>query len=266
MNESVQMSLESWLNEVYSMARPECPPRELLHRLAIRDLSAVQRERLEEHLSGCRECAAEHDMAVLYERDAVDHLDAGKIAEIVAGLEAESPVRTGASPHRNGSQEGTRHPVPGWAAWPHELPTWQVAAAAALLIGLTVATWPRPPALPAAHETTLRGTTVQAISPQDDVVVSPSSFVWHPYPNATTYRVRLLRVDDTVLWEGIASGSRIDLPTAVTESLQALVRYDWTIEALNETGALVATSGLQHFRILPADARLPQLEPNDHDE
>lgn len=253
MREDKQLSLESWLTRIHAMRRPECPPPESLHRFAIQDLTAVQRKRLQEHLSECRECAAEHDMAMLFERNARSHADADEVAEIVARLEAESPVRPGARSRRPGGQAGVRPPRAGWFTWPSTLPAWQLAAGAAVVVVLAVATWPRPPTLPAAHETTLRGTTVRTISPRDDVAVSPTVFTWHPHPDATTYRVQLMGVDDTVLWEGLATGGRIDVPAATSANLQPLVRYVWTVEGLNEAGALVAASGPQRFRILGAD-------------
>lgn len=252
MSENNQLLLESWLDEIHAMQRPGCPPRESLHRLAIQDLSTMQRKRLEEHLGGCRECAAEHDLAMLFEFDTVSPADADEVAEIVARLEAESPIRTGARPHRPAEHKGVRARRPGWFAWPLTLPAWQLAAAAAFVVVLTVATWPRPPALPPAHETTLRGATVHAISPRDEIALSPTILAWHPYPDASTYQVQLLAVDDTVLWEGLTTGSQIDVPRTVSENLRPLVRYIWTVDAFNEAGGIVA-AGAQGFRVLPAD-------------
>ena len=257
MSENAPRSLESWLHEAYAIPRPDCPPRQLLHQLALQDLDLEQRKHLQEHLNGCPECAAEYDMAALFESSSADDLDASEVAGIVASLERESPVHTADGRPHAGRQNQGRDRAHRWFAWPRALPGWQLAAAAALVVVMIVATWPRPPALPSAHETTLRGGTVRTISPQGDVEMYPTQLTWQPHPEATTYSVRLLTVDDTVLWEGVVADSEIDLPATVGEMLQPLVRYAWTVAALNETGALVAASEPQSFRIRPVDHPAP---------
>jgi len=245
-----QKSLESWLSAAYEIPRPECPPRDLLHRLAARDLEAEQTAAVQEHTRECRECRAEYDMALVWETEDAVAVDESAVAEIVARLQQGSPLRDDEQPQRLGARARVRVLVRGGFGWPLRLPVWQFAAAATVLLVLAVTSWPRPPVLPSAHDSTFRGNAVRAISPQHDVDVAPTRFVWELHSRAIEYRVRLLSVDDTVLWEEVTVDTSSSLPATVGASLMPMVRYTWTVEALNETGAPVAASEPQRFRIV----------------
>ena len=79
----------------------------------------------------------------------------------------------------------------------------------------------------------------------------PSELRWTPRPGAASYRVRLLAVDDTVLWEGTVAAPPARLPAEAQGKLQRAVSYLWSVEALDASGARLASSETVRFRIHP---------------
>jgi len=259
MNGNPRTSLESWLREAYAIPRPDCPPRDLIHRLAIQKLEAEQCEQVQEHVSECRECRAEYDLASVWESNATDDFDESEVADIVTRLEHASPVRADERRPRATARAHGLTRFNDRFGWRSGAPAWRLLAGATALLVLTVVSWPRPPVLPTAHDSAPRGSAVRIFSPQDDIGVAPSRFVWDRHSLAAEYRLQLLSVDDSVLWEGVTVDSSLNLPATVGARLEPMVRYIWKVDALNEAGDPIAASEPQSFRIVPL-ATPPQRE------
>ncbi len=84
-----------------------------------------------------------------------------------------------------------------------------------------------------------------------DVGAIPAELRWNPRPGARSYRVRLLAVDDAVLWETTVSAPPARLPAEVAGRLHRAVTYVWTVEALDVSGARLASSEPVRFRARP---------------
>lgn len=238
--------LEDWVNAAHC-ERTDCPAGDQLHRLVV-DSKTAQAESLREHLQECRECAADYDMALLFESDAPSQSE-HTVAAIVAKLEAAAPAP---SRRRVGRRSAAATSLGDTLrAWTGTLPTWQLGVVASAALALVIFTWPRPPVLPAAYQSTLRGSTVLTIQPRGELALPPTELTWQAHDSAVKYRVRVLSVDDTVLWEQIVELPSTEVPLEIRGQLQPYVRYVWTVDALGDSGIPVAVSEAQSFRIVP---------------
>lgn len=237
--------LASWLHDAYAGAESGCPPPEAYLE---GEATAEDRRRLDEHADGCPACASERELARLF--DAAPQ-GAGvrdeDVAFVVSRLEAASPVRPAAKvvafpaarPRRTSSFQQV----------------WKIAAALILVLAgvfLFRLTQSAPPALP---DRTLggpvRGGEVEAVSPLGEVAAIPAELRWKAVPGAAAYRVRLLAVDDEVLWEATAAAPPARLPAEVAARLHPAVVYIWSVEALDASGKRIAASEPARFRARP---------------
>lgn len=263
--------LEDWLRAAYEEEDAGCPPPEAFLAEEIERLSPQERRRLEEHADRCPACAAERDLARMFDAGPAAAADAADIegvlpedvAFVVSRLEANSPVRPVAPVQRIGRPEKAnvvpfRAPAPKPALpAPARRPTtlWRLAAAVILVLGagmLFQLSGPGAPPLPVPGTgTTVRGGEVEAVSPVGEVAGIPPELRWEPRPGAVSYRVRLSTVDDTVLWESAVPAPPASLPVEVTGQLHRAVVYTWTVEALDASGARIAVSEPVRFRARP---------------
>lgn len=242
------LTLEEWLRAAYAgdAAEAGCPPPEAFLEAAA--LGPAERRRLDEHADRCPACAAERDLARLF--DAAPE-EAGVSSQdvdfVVARLAETSPVKPA----------GKVVPFPAAGARPRRTPAqvWKIAAAVVLLLGgglLFRLANPGAPPLPApVAGGPVRGGELEVVSPVGDAAGIPSELRWNPRPGAAGYRVRLLAVDDTVLWETTVPAPPARLPAEVQGKLQRAVSYQWTVEALDASGARLASSETARFRIRP---------------
>lgn len=98
----------------------------------------------------------------------------------------------------------------------------------------------------------MRGSEVEVLAPLGEVAEMPTELRWVPKGGAAFYRVRIIAVDDTVLWEGTALAPPVRLPEEVAGRLHRAVLYTWTVEALDASGAPLAVSEPVRFKVRPA--------------
>jgi hypothetical protein len=243
--------LEDWLRAAYAGQEAGCPPPEAFLADEVERLSPEERRRLDEHADRCPACAAERDLARMFDAGP----EAGSVRSedvdfVVARLEAASPVQA-----RKGKV--VAFPTAAPKTRPATRPAvWRLAAAAILVLGtglLFQLSRSGAPPLPApGTETVVRGGEVEAVSPVGEVPAIPVELDWKPRPGAVSYRVRLSAVDDTVLWETTVPAPPVRLPAEITGHLHRAVVYTWTVEALDASGARVASSEPVRFRARPS--------------
>jgi hypothetical protein len=235
----LHLTLEEWLHDAYA----GCPPAESFLEAEAGALDAEARRRLEEHADGCPACAAERDLARLFEAGEAGVLPED-VAFVVGRLEAASPVKP----------ERKVLPFPAARRRPAVWLTRLAAAAVVILAaGLFLQRFMASPPLPAppASGGVVRGGEVELLSPLGDVAAAPAELGWEPRPGAVSYKVRLLAVDDTVLWEATVPAPPARLPAEVAQSLQPAVSYVWSVEALDAQGARLGGSEPARFRVRP---------------
>jgi hypothetical protein len=252
-----QMSLEEWLLAAWNDPAAGCPPPEAWLEAEAAALTAEQRRRLDEHAGSCPACAAERDLARTFD-DGPAGMRAEDVAFVVSRLEAASPV---------GRAEVQGKVVPFPAPAPQvrrparqsaQSPLWRLAVAAVLVIAAGLAfqlSRPGAPPLPAPPPggpgAVVRGGEIEILSPREEVAGMPAEFRWEPRAGAASYRVRLLAVDDTLLWQAEVLAPPARLPAEVAERLHRAVVYTWTVEALDAAGTRLAVSEPVRFRARP---------------
>jgi hypothetical protein len=240
-------TLEEWLRDAYADDAAGCPPPEAWLEAEAGSLSLEERRALEEHAGRCPACAAERDLARLF--DATPG-EAGVRPEdldfVVSRLEETSPVR-------RREPESRVVPFPGPRRRGFQ-PLYRFAAAAVLVLAAGLAFFtlstPEPP-LPAPEVGVTRGIGVEPLGPVGEVEEIPAELRWTPREGAQGYRVRLIAVDDTVLWKETVAAPPARLPAGVAGRLHRAVVYRWTVEALDAGGARLAMSEPVAFRVRP---------------
>jgi hypothetical protein len=237
MSDDSRLPLDEWLRAAYAETEAGCPPPEAFLEEEMAGLSPDARRTLEAHADRCPACAAERDLARLFDAaPAARDLDF-----VVSRLEKSSPVRSRPS-----------NVVP----FPVRSRAFLQLAAAALLVlgvGLGYRAFQSPqPALPAPQvDGAMRGGEVQAVSPVGEVAEIPAELRWVPKDGAASYRVRITAVDGSVLWEGTVAAPPVRLPAEAAGKLHRAVLYTWTVEALDPSGARLASSEPARFRVKP---------------
>jgi hypothetical protein len=249
MSDGSPRTLDAWLRAAYAAEEAGCPPPEAFLEAEAEGLSPAERRALDEHAARCPACAAERDLARLF--DAAPE-EAGVRPEdldfVVSRLQETAPARS-ATPNI------VPFPGPRRAEAPRSRSFLRFAAAALLVIGAGLgyrALQTPDPALPPPElGGVMRGSEVEAVSPVGDVAEIPAELRWVVVEGAASYRVRITAVDGSVLWEGTASTPPALLPAEVAGRLHRAVLYTWTVEALDPSGARLASSEPVQFKVRP---------------
>ena len=246
-------TLGAWLRETYEDAG--CPPPEAYLAEEMAALSPADRRRLEEHADRCPACAAERDLARSFDAGPTGLPDAD-IDFVVSRLEEASPVRPSRGRVVPFRPRTATTASPARPSRPATAPAWRIAAALFMVLGAVLLfqlTRPGgPPALPAPETGgVFRGGEVETIAPLGEVAVVPDELLWERVEGARSYKVRLLAVDDAVLWETTVPAPPARLPAEVFGSLHPAVSYTWTVEALGPSGERLAVSEPAQFRARP---------------
>lgn len=243
---AARLTLAEWLRAAYAGPEAGCPPPEAFLAEELDVLEPDQRRRLEAHAEGCPACAAERALAAAFDATA-ELAPTSDVDWVVAKLRGE-PAAGNPPPRRQVvlARGG------GWSTWG------RLAAAAVLVLaaGLTFQRlYPGAPTLPAPPRGStgvLRGAEVELLAPLGEVASTPRELRWQAAPGASAYRMRLVMVDGTMLWESEVSEPRADLPAEVASRLHEGVSYQWAVEALEPDGRVVGKSALARFRVRPA--------------
>lgn len=170
-----------------------------------------------------------------------------------AATGATGPADPATTQLRGSFPETAADPAAETAREPSRTLVWRSVVAGtltfALLAGIRWAAV-QPPSLPdQVPDSVTRGLQVEALFPTGEVTGPPYELRWRPYPQAASYRAQLLRVDDSVLWQGSSTGPRILLPDSLRSQLHARVVYFWTIDALDDEGRRLSGSNRVRFLV-----------------
>ncbi len=205
----------------------QCPFRDRVDEYLLGRLGEAETEGLEAHLFECDDCfqAAGGGEAVL----AAVRRHGGRIF----GPAAETvPLR----PKRR-----------AWRAWP-----FAAAAAAALLLAVWIGLGPRRPGsgMPSygpPTEESVRGGSLEGITPVGPLADAPSVLEWKPVGAAGDYTVIL--TGPGLNWSARAAAARIEIPPDVRAKMVRGGSYRWKVKAFASQGGLLAVSAEAAFRI-----------------
>lgn len=248
MSDRSSLILGDWLRAAYSSDEAGCPPPEAFLEAEAGSLSSEERRALDEHAARCPACAAERDLARLFDAGPQEtDVRSGDLGFVLSRLESASLAAFKTS--------GSRNVVVPFPRIGRSRAVLRFAAAAVLVIGAGLgyrAYQERVPALPPpATGEVVRGGEVEAVSPAGEVREIPAELRWLPTKGAVSYRVRLTAVDGSILWETVVPAGPARLPADIAARLHRAVLYTWTVEALDAAGARLASSEPVRFRAMP---------------
>jgi hypothetical protein len=260
MSDRSHLTLDAWLRAAYAPEEAGCPPPEAFLAAEMEGLSPEERRALDAHADRCPACAAERDLARLFdaapeEADVrpqdLDFVVSRLQEPAVAGSGAPNVVPFPGPRRAERAAEKIEAPRSRWQS--HSL--LRFAAAALLVIGLGLgyrafqSPGPDLPEPPTGE--VMRGGEVEAVAPVGELAEIPAELRWVLVDRAASYRVRITAVDGSVLWEDTASTSPVRLPADVAGRLHRAVVYTWTVEALDPNGARLASSEPVRFKVRP---------------
>jgi len=214
---------------------PGCPQPEVFVAAAWDALDADERRLLERHLEDCPACAAERELARSFESPIGNDAPDPDVEWVVAEL-ARARLAPAA---RRGRFDW------GWAS---------AAAVVLLAAGGYVALREGPPPLapPSARPVVLRGADIELIAPRGDIATVPVELRFAAIAGAARYQVKILGVDDGVLWEQAVPSPPATIPAIVRDTLAEAVVYRFQVEAFDANGARLAVSATASFRVVPS--------------
>jgi hypothetical protein len=121
--------------------------------------------------------------------------------------------------------------------------------AAAVTIGLREGRAPELAQPSPAANTVLRSAAITTLSPVGDLDGAPVELRWEPQAGAALYSVKVMEVDHVVLWSAETGDASVALPRALRSQIVPGKPFLWEVVAKDATGATVAWSGKQRFRM-----------------
>ncbi len=263
-------NLEKLLRRAYP-ERGACPAPETFQRAAAGELAGDEVRRLEAHAAACPACAAERDLARLFELPPEEW---GALAPEVEAIAAELAARSGPERGRAAAQapgsipaRAPVAPVPPAApekarvlrfpalVGPRARAVWALATAAVLVLAIGVSIQRArlaPPGLPEpTGAVVLRGSELEGLYPLGELGEAPAELRWRGEEWADRYRVTVSGVDEQVLWQAETAETRIEAPADLRGRLAPRVAYLWKVEALDKEGRRIASTRWERFRIVP---------------
>lgn len=92
-----------------------------------------------------------------------------------------------------------------------------------------------------------RSQEVQVVSPVGDVQQVPQSLQWQAFDQASSYKVEVMEVDQTVLWSTEARETSVAIPAALGAKMLPGKPILWQVTALDATGRILGTSQVERF-------------------
>ena len=224
----------------------DCPRLEDLERLLNKDAPTG----IERHVAGCSYCQTELQMLRSFTSNQVGEHEKTAVDAIAARLK----VRSSTIPTRRTALVESRH---SWWKRIFEV-RWLSPAAATLAIvlvfaGITIEVRrERRPSLDTGTSgaEVLRSSGIAILSPIGDLREKPTGIRWEAAPNATRYRVRIMEVDHTELWNTDATSPRVDLPPDVESLIVPWKTLLVQVAAFDASGRKLAESETVRFRLL----------------
>jgi hypothetical protein len=213
---------------------PECPP--------LQELLAAGPA--EPHVATCPHCQAELALFAAF-----DGPPAAAEKPSIAWMES----RLNQVDWAHAGEHGVPAPAaPWWSRWlrPRVLAPASMALASVLvLIGVVqMNRRPQPVSDIAISESQpVRSQQVTVISPVGAQQHAPGRLEWKPVPGAAAYRVRLMEVDGTVLWQTQLDQTSTALPGGIVKQLVPGKRILWDVTAIDTKDNNISNSGIQTF-------------------
>ena len=196
------------------------------------------------HVQTCARCQAEIALWQEFQESAPEPEDGAAVQWVVAELRRR----------RSAPAPGPRRAAI-WAFFGRGL----IATAMTLVLGLAVGylAWDREPAVQdigTSGQPAYRASQLHVVAPVGDVGSAPRELQWKAPAGATQYDVVIMEVDRTEVWRSSSQAPRVALPPAVVSRFVPGKPFLWEVVARNGSGAAIAESGTQRFRVLDSSS------------
>ncbi len=199
------------------------------------------RSKASAHVANCTYCGTELALLHEFETPAIQAEEQAAVDAIAARLRKTSPSA----------------PLPWWKGLLDQFWTPRILAPvslgfAALFVAITIGLQsrhsPGQPIILPEHEVT-RSQVVSVIGPIGDQAQTPHELQWQAAAGAERYSVKLMEVDRTELWSTTVAHASVPIPPEIRAKIAPLKTLIWQVTALDVTGAELARSGPQQFRL-----------------
>lgn len=214
----------------------KCKYEDLIDNYLFNKLSETEKEKFEEHYFNCMSCfekMAERDelIEVVKRRGDV-------IFQDVTLLEKRSPMAV--------LEKAVSFLTPKqWA-----LATVSAAMLLIVLFGIIPSFREKSPQFflkEGEVDETVRGQSINLISPIIDIRTVPSFFEWKKIEEDVEYKIYIY--DHDLLWSASTKETKISLPADIKNLMIAGQKYYWQVKAFSHQGALAAVSSKVEFKI-----------------
>jgi hypothetical protein len=213
------------------------------------------------HLAQCLRCQSELALLKSFESSEPLPDEGAAVAWISKRLESRLSQIKGLEPSKEEiTQAGwfTRLFGQGRAGW--LIP---VAVLTLVVVGVALMHRGQEPELRAdnSHPAIYRSQEIETISPGGSLQAAPEILQWKPFAGAAAYKVTIMEVDQTSLWDGQTSDSNVTIPAAVRAKILPGKPVLWRVSALDARGQVLAVSQIQRFSVV-LDSSGPALKLN----
>lgn len=232
-------------------ATPECLTPEQLETL-------LDGKQSHPHLANCPRCQAELAMLKSFESGSPLPDEGAAVAWISSHLD-----RNLANIKAPSGQRGLRvrvqdfEPRISWMAkiFPRGGWQWAVPAialvAAAIMVAVLVKPQKEPQLQASAGNSNLvyRSQEVQLVSPVGDVLQVPRQLSWTGFPKTGIYKVAVMEVDNSVLWNAETKATSVEIPASLRARMLPGKPILWQVTAFDSQGRVLGASQVQRFSI-----------------
>src|SRR5262245_10236551 len=207
-------------------------------------LGSAEQAAAEAHVRGCLNCQAELALRQAVTSGDVRTGEADIVRDGVARLERRAGEIFGTA-------GAAASPPRRWLGL-SRLPA-AVAVVALVVAGGLYLRVGKPPELPGGvtpGDEVTRSLAVAVRGPLGDQTEPPTRLEWRSVDGAVRYRVRLMEVDRREVWSTSTPALEVDLPAPVRSALTPGRTLLWDVTAYDASGAAIAESGAQSFRIV----------------
>ena len=205
-------------------------------------LLAPESESEKQHLISCVRCQAELNLINQFFSESTTPEEEKKVNWIVRRLESRPVVR-----------------VPGWKSWftMPRLSAVSLAMAAVLVVISLRMTMREAPVVDESGSSVsnFRSGIVKINMPSGDLPHAPKEFTWEAVTGAARYHVKLMEVDQNVVWNAEIYTSSITVPEAVRVKIVPAKTLLWQVDALDASGKVIASSSPERFRVVPGKGK-----------
>jgi hypothetical protein len=202
---------------------------------ALAETDALRQSAAGRHVESCSHCQGELALMRSFLDEHLTDVESPHVDAIVRELRRKSPVR---------ARPWWRRAMGPWALAPA-----LAAAALVTIVVMNVGEHRMGEVNINLDSGVVRSESIEVLQPVGDVTSLPQMIAWKGVAGAAKYRVRVLEVDRTVVWDTIATSTEVSMPPPSKVAIEPGRTMSIEIDALDASGNVIAKSGAVSFRL-----------------